>query len=97
MSKAVRYLQRTYLQTFTTSAIYGAVYIELSGTAYLQAFTTSAIYGTVYLELCGTVYLQAFTTTMDFKPSVSVLFGHYSLPRRRILTKLGRTKFEKTT
>ena len=35
--------------------------------------------------------------TMDFKPSVSVLFGHYSLPRRRILTKLGRTKFEKTT
>ena len=35
--------------------------------------------------------------TMDFKPSVSVLFGHYSLPRRRILTKLGRAKFEKTT
>ena len=32
-----------------------------------------------------------------FKPSVSVLFGHYSLPRRRILIKLGRTKFEKTT
>ena len=29
--------------------------------------------------------------TMDFKPSVSVLFGHYSLPRRRILTKLRRT------
>ena len=24
--------------------------------------------------------------TMDFKPSLSVLFGHYSLPRRRILT-----------
>ena len=37
------------------------------------------------------------SSTMDFKPSVSVLFGHYSLPRRRILTKLGRTKFEKTT
>ena len=35
--------------------------------------------------------------TRDFKPSVSVLFGHYSLPRRRILTKLGRAKFEKTT
>ena len=35
--------------------------------------------------------------TMDFKPSVSVLFGHYSLPGPRILTKLGRTKFEKTT
>ena len=35
--------------------------------------------------------------TMDFKPSINVLFGHYSLPRRRILTKLGRTKFEKTT
>ena len=38
-----------------------------------------------------------YVTTMDFKPSVSVLFGHYSLPWRRILTKLGRTKFEKTT
>ena len=35
--------------------------------------------------------------TMDLKPSVSVLFGHYSLPWRPILTKLGRTKFEKTT
>ena len=35
--------------------------------------------------------------TMDFKPSVSVLFGHYSLPGPRILTKLGRTKIEKTT
>ena len=33
---------------------------------------------------------------MDFKPSVSVLFGHDSLPGQRILTKLGRTKFEKT-
>ena len=33
---------------------------------------------------------------MDFKPSESVLFGLYSLPWRRILTKLGRTKFEKT-
>ena len=28
-------------------------------------------------------------STMDFKPSVSVLFGQYSLPRRRIVTKLG--------
>ena len=28
---------------------------------------------------------------------ISVLFGHYSLLRRRIVTKLGRTKFEKTT
>ena len=27
---------------------------------------------------------------MDFKPSVSVLFGHYSLLRRRILIKLGQ-------
>ena len=36
-------------------------------------------------------------TTMDFKPSVSILFGHYSLPGPRILTKLQRTKFEKTT
>ena len=37
------------------------------------------------------------STTMDFKPSVSALFGHYSLPGPRILTKLGRTKFEKPT
>ena len=34
---------------------------------------------------------------MDFKLSVSALFGHYSLPGPQILTKLGRTKFEKTT
>ena len=40
---------------------------------------------------------STFQPTMDFKPSVSVLFGHYSLPRRRILIKPGRTKFEKTT
>ena len=40
---------------------------------------------------------KALETTMDFKPSVSVLFGHYSLPGPRILTKVGRTKFEKTT
>ena len=39
--------------------------------------------------------LRLYIPTMDFKPSASVLFGHYSLPRRRILTKLGRTKFEK--
>ena len=26
------------------------------------------------------VLLRWSTTTMDFKPSVSVLFGHYSLP-----------------
>ena len=38
-----------------------------------------------------------YVTTMDFKPSVSVLFEYYSLPGPRILTKLGRTKFEKTT
>ena len=37
------------------------------------------------------------TPYYDFKPSVSVLFGYYSLPWWRILTKLRRTKFEKTT
>ena len=40
---------------------------------------------------------ESIFSTMDFKPSVSVLFGHYSLPWRPILTKLERTKFEKTT
>ena len=41
--------------------------------------------------------LSLSSVTMDFKPSVSVLFGHYSLPWRRILTKLEQTKFQKTT
>ena len=50
----------------------------------------------VEIRYADSVHLL-YLVTMDFKPSVSVLFGHYSLPRRRILTKLGRTKFEKTT
>ena len=51
----------------------------------------------LYESLNGFSNLLFLETTMDFKPSVSVFFGHYSLPRRRIVTKLGRTKFENTT
>ena len=60
--------------------------------------------GTFMGKGCARAHVQMHSTndlwkalTMDFKPSVSVLFGHYSLPGPRILTKLGRTKFEKTT
>ena len=42
-------------------------------------------------------WIELKRSTMDFKPSVSVLFGHYSLLGPQILTKLGRSKFEMTT